>query len=71
MTDVFDQATEKEERDRDLAIRAARSKNQPIKYTGHCLYCNAELVIGRFCPQEDCGEQWEYEQKMLKIAGRK
>lgn len=69
--DQFDRATEKEERDRELAIAVARARNLPIKYTGHCLYCNAELLKGRFCPQEDCGEQWEREQKMLKIRGKK
>lgn len=71
MTDIFDQATDIEERYRELSIAAARAKNKPIKYTGHCLYCNTELAKGRFCPQEDCGEQWEREQKMLKIQGRK
>lgn len=71
MTDIFDQATDKEMRDRDLAIQHARSNNQPIKYTGHCLYCNEALERGRFCPQEDCGERWEFEQKMKKQNGRR
>ena len=72
MTDIYDQATDKEERDRDLAIQAARAKNQPLKFTGRCLYCNEEITIGRFCNKdiEDCADQWEFEQKMRGIMGR-
>ena len=69
MTDIYDQATEKEERDRDLAIQAARAKNQPLKITGFCLFCNQQLVTRRFCDAE-CREDYETELKMKKIAGR-
>ena len=68
--DFYDQASEKEERDRDLAIRAARAKNQPITFTGRCLCCNAQIEVGRFCDSW-CREDFELEQKMKKIAGKK
>lgn len=68
--DIYDMATEREEKHRELSIAQARAKNQPIKFTGRCLYCNEQVKAGRFCPQEDCGEQWEFEQKMRGIMGR-
>jgi len=70
MSDEFDRASDREMMDRELSIAQARSKNQPIKFTGRCLYCNEQIKAGRFCPQEDCGEQWEFEQKMKGIMGR-
>ena len=69
MTDIYEQATEKEERDRDLAIQAARAKNQPLKITGFCLFCNQQLASRRFCDAE-CREDYEMQQKMKRIAGR-
>lgn len=69
MTDIFDRASEKEERDRDLAIRAARAKNQPLKITGFCLSCNEALSDRRFCSAE-CREDYELQEKIKKIAGR-
>lgn len=68
MTDLFDQASDIEEQHRDLSIRAARAKNQPIKYTGHCLYCNELLTIGRFCSAE-CREDQELADKCHTIRG--
>jgi len=68
--DVFDQASEKEERDRDLAIQEARAKNKPIKFTGRCLSCNAQVEVGRFCDVW-CREDYELEQKMKRITGKK
>jgi len=69
MTDIFDQASDIEEQHRELSIRAARFKNQPIKFTGRCLYCNEEVSNGRFCYGGDCKEDWEFEQKISKIKG--
>ena len=66
MSDIYDQATDKEMRDRDLAIRQARAKNQPLKAVTHCLYCNESIKIGRFCSSE-CREDGEME---ATIRGR-
>ncbi len=70
MTDIYDQATEREEQHRELSIKQARALNQPIKYTGFCLSCNERLEIGRFCSGGECKEDWEREQRMAKIAGK-
>lgn len=66
--DVFDDATEQEERHRDLSIRAARAKNQPLKFSGFCLYCNEQIVQGRFCSAE-CREDQEMADKCNRIKG--
>jgi hypothetical protein len=70
MTDIFDRASEKEERDRDLAIRAARAKNQPLKITGFCLFCNEALSDRRFCSAE-CREDYEMVQNCRRISGHR
>lgn len=70
MSDVFDQATDLEELHRERSIANARAKNVKSTYSGHCLYCNSELLaIGRFCRGEDCGERYEFEQKVKRIKG--
>ena len=69
MSDIFDNAQELEQYQRDLAIKEARSRNQPMKFTGRCLSCNSEIEkIGRFCDAE-CREQFELEQKVKRIKG--
>lgn len=69
--DIFDQASDRELSDTALSVKHVRDQVVPIKYTGHCLYCNETLEIGRFCKGEDCGEQWEFEQKMKGISGKR
>ena len=70
MTDIWDQATEQEERHRDLSIQQARAKNQPLKFTGHCLYCNEQITQGRFCSAE-CREDQEMADKCNRIRGNR
>ena len=48
MTDIYDMASDNEERDRDLAIQIARSKPKNHSFTGRCLYCNDNIVKGLF-----------------------
>jgi hypothetical protein len=67
--DIWDQATEQEEQHRNLSIKQARAKNQPIAFSGRCLSCNAEIETGRFCPGGECKEQYELEQKIAHIKG--
>ncbi len=45
MTDVFDRATEREEMDREIAIRARKPEGP--KATGRCLWCGDETTQGR------------------------
>lgn len=70
MSDIFDDASEEEERHRDAAIQSARAKNQPLKFTGHCLYCNEQITQGRFCSAE-CREDQEMADKCLRIRGNR
>jgi len=70
MSDIYDQATDQEMMEREIAIKAARSRNQPIHFTGHCLYCNEAITQGRFCAAE-CREDYELEQKIKYLSGRK
>lgn len=70
MSDDFDRASDREMEERELNIANARAKNIQQVYSGRCLYCNTELLnIGRFCRGEDCGERWEFEQKVKRIKG--
>ena len=70
MSDIYDQATDQEMMDRDLAIKAARAQNQPMKFTGHCKYCEEHIDRGHFCNAE-CREDFEQMQKMKHLSGRK
>ena len=70
MSDIFDDASDLEQKHRELAIKSARAKNRPMAFTGRCLSCNAEIEkAGRFCPGGECKEQYELEQKMAHIKG--
>jgi hypothetical protein len=67
MSDIFDDASEVEQLQREIAIKQIRNKKkQP--FTGHCLCCNEEILEGRFCSTE-CREDWELEQKLKSITG--
>lgn len=71
--DISDQASDRELFDTELAVKYQREQNKPIKYNGRCLNieCNTLLPNGlRYCPGEDCKEQFEFQQKMLGIMGR-
>lgn len=60
--DIFDMATAVEERDRALAIQAARKPVVSAKANGRCLNCNAQLEKGsRWC-DGDCRDDWELDQ---------
>ena len=67
MTDIYDQATEREIRDTEIAIANAR---KPINQLPHgvCNSCGASCV-GAFC-DEDCRNQHAKELRMAKINGR-
>lgn len=68
--DVYDQATEIEERDRELAIKAARERaKQTEKFTGHCLSCNEQITVGKFC-DVDCRDDYEL-LKNARIRGNR
>lgn len=60
LMDIFDDATAQEELHRELSIQQARANNQPLKFSGHCLYCNEQITQGRYCSVE-CREDGEME----------
>ena len=73
MSTLDDMASDAEMRDRALCEKVAREQSKPIKYNGRCLNveCNTLLPNGlRYCPGEDCKEQFEFQQKMRRIMGR-
>lgn len=69
MSDDFDRASDREMAERELNIAHARAQNQPIKFSGRCLSCNAEIEAGRFC-DASCREDYEHELRMKRICGR-
>ncbi len=67
MTDIYDQATAREEQDRELALQNLRYSARPLPQ-GECNLCGASCV-GCFC-DKDCRSQFEKEIRMAKINGR-
>lgn len=67
--DIYDKATEIEELHRENAIKAARDRaTKTEKFTGHCLNCNEQITVGRFC-DADCRSDYELEAKIKGIKG--
>ena len=61
--DIYDQATEREERDREQAIAAARKPTMVVPFTGFCHNCDAPLAPSmRFCDAMCC-EDYERRQR--------
>lgn len=74
MSTLDDMASDREMADRALCEKVAREQEKTIKYTGHCLNreCGVPLPNGlRYCPSEDCKEQYEFQQKMKGILGQR
>lgn len=63
MTDIYDQAAEREERDRERAIAAARASSAALPFVGACYNCDSIVPDGhRFC-DIDCRDDWERRQR--------
>lgn len=69
MTDVSDQATNREEQERERCINAVSRQNQALQPTGSCYWCE-EAVEGerRFC-DSDCRDMWQKQDAARKRAG--
>lgn len=69
MTDIYDQATMREEQERERSIAAVRRQNQTLAPTGACHWCD-EVVKGdkRFC-DADCRDMWQRQESARKSAG--
>ena len=69
--DIFDMATEHEERTRDNCIAAARNVKEEAKATGFCLFCNEPIAMERRFCSVDCREDWELEKySRIRQKGR-
>lgn len=71
MSDVFDQATEREERDREAAVERARRQAALLPYVGHCLFCGESLPEPRRFCDADCRDGHERVEKQRNIQGRR
>jgi len=67
--DICDQAAEREELDRSLALRQHAGHLPDLPATGSCHYCTASVPPGaRFCDR-DCLQDWEREQDARRRGG--
>lgn len=69
MTDIYDQATMREEQERERSINAVRRQNQTLAPTGECHYCGEDVgAERRFC-DADCRDMWQRQESARKRAG--
>lgn len=67
MSDFADLASEREELDRDLALKAAHKHAPALPATGHCHNCEAMLPEGlRFCDC-DCRNDYDARQRAARL----
>ena len=67
MSDFADLASEREELDRALALRAAFRHEQPLPAIGQCHNCQASLPQGvRFCDC-DCRNDYDARQRAERL----
>ena len=72
-SDPIDQASEVEQRDRELAIAVARQKAQKamLPPIGICYNCHEPVAEGsRYCPGPDCRDDHTYRMNAARRAGR-
>ena len=61
MADEFEQASEIEQKQREISIAAARKQRISAVATGLCLHCSIEVGVGkRWCCPE-CRDDWSKE----------
>jgi hypothetical protein len=66
--DIFDQATEREERDREIAIALAKASAPALPYLGVCHNCGAPTAPSiRFC-DADCLQDYEKRERAKRMA---
>lgn len=70
MSDVFDQASEREDKDREEAIRVARRKATVLPDIGACYFCDSPTADGRRFCDADCRDGYEFEQRQRRNQGR-
>ena len=66
--DIYDQATEREERDREIAIKLAATLRPSLPYLGVCHNCGAPTAPSiRFC-DADCLQDYEKRERAKRMA---
>jgi hypothetical protein len=70
MTDIYDQATMREEQERELSLAASR-KGPKLSANGRCHYCNEHITDDkRFCDAE-CRDLWQTNANAKLRAGKR
>lgn len=68
--DEIDQASDREQLDRDLAIAAAKHSAPELPACGECYNCASRMQVGmRFCGPE-CRSDWEQRRNAEIRRGR-
>lgn len=68
--DQFDEATAREEKYREAALKNALTVTTKMQPTGHCHWCDeATPPEALFC-DADCRDQFDRQLKRQRIAGR-
>ena len=58
MTDIFDAASDHEQKARDMAILQARQQSVKLQPKGSCYNCHEHIDAGLFC-DDDCRDDWQ------------
>lgn len=61
MPDIFDQASNQEDRDREMLTKIRRQEGP--RETGRCLNCGEPVPAGRRWCDHDCLSDWQARQK--------
>ncbi len=72
MADEIDQACEREQRDREMCIAAARviAKTRELPAVGLCYNCHEPVAEGsRYCPGPDCRDDHQARKRAEIRAG--
>ena len=69
MTDIYDQATFREEQERERSIAAARRVSKQLEPMGACHWCGEDVVADRRFCDADCRDGWQKQDSARKRAG--
>ena len=56
--DIYDQATVREEQERDIALKSIRSRHRELQHVGACHNCEAVLEAPKIFCDADCRDDW-------------
>lgn len=70
MTDDFDRASDREQKERELAIEAARKRVALMPFIGACYFCGEDLKDGRRFCDSDCRDLYQSREAARKRNGQ-